>query len=135
VTEPGYDATGYRMNVRPHLGVGWQTIADQVHQEVTMQIRLFCLRLPIKRRIHYSEVAHVSVMSRVSWWWAPTERWESWMQSPRSVTEMPTKGWRYDILMTLRGGKTIKIETATSIAVANEMERQLRQTIGLAEVH
>jgi hypothetical protein len=100
-----------------------------------MQLRLFCLRLPIKRRIQYSQVANISGVSRESWWAAPTERWESDLQNPKSVTEMPTRGWRYDILMALRGGRTVKIETVTSLDVAREIEQQLRQRIGLPEVH
>ena len=46
-------------------------------------------------------------------------------------TVMPSKGWRYDGLMTLEGGKTIKINTVHSPDAAAAMEQRLRRAIGL----
>ena len=141
MARPAYEADSRRMIIRPHLGIGWQTTSDQAHREVTMQLRLFRVALPIKRRIPYSEVVRVAAVSRDSWWsWSlvPISGWfgHSLVGGGRGErTEMPGKGWRYDILMTLKGGKTIKIETVKSTHTAKEMEQQLRHRVGLPETY
>ena len=139
MTRPSYEANDCRMTIYPHLGIGWQTTVDQVHREVTMQLRLFCVKLPIKRRIPYSDVVHVAVACREAWW---TERktprgipQDSFMSSTDGRGPLTTWGWRHDILMTLTGGTTIKIETVRSPRTAKEIEKQLRHRIGLPEVH
>ena len=139
MTRPSYEVNDYRMTVYPHLGIGWQATVDQVHRDVTMRLRLFCISLPIKRRIPYSDVVHVAVACREAWW---TERkcppgmpQDSFMSSTDGVGPLTTWGWRHDILMTLTGGRTIKIETVRSPRTAKEIERQLRHRIGLPEVH
>jgi hypothetical protein len=48
---------------------------------------------------------------------------------------MPTKGWRYDILMTLKAGKTVKIDTVKSSQTAKDTEQRLRRMLGLSLVH
>jgi len=107
-----------------------------------MQLRLFCLRLPIKRRIAYSDVVHLAVVNREAWWtrFQTTRGFsqESFMfrvGTPDYRTPMPTIGSRYVILMTLRGGKTVEIEAVTSSDVARWIEKQLRKRIGLPEIH
>ncbi len=136
------EADNGQSTIRPHLGIGWQTIVDQAHGEVTMQYRLFCLGLPFKRRIPHSDVVRVAAISRESWW----SRAGGYLVFPRNLassgvgtrvdrTPMPTKGWRYDILMTLKSGKTIKIETVKSLHTAKEMELLLRAILGLPEIY
>jgi len=47
---------------------------------------------------------------------------------------MPGKGWRYDILMTLKGGKKpIKIGTLKLADIATDIEREARRRLGLSE--
>ena len=49
-------------------------------------------------------------------------------------TAMPGKGWRYDILMTLKGGKKpIKIGTLKLADIATDIEREARRRLGLSE--
>jgi hypothetical protein len=139
MVRPSYEADDYRMTIRPHLGIGWQTTVDQVRQEVTMQLRLFCMKLPVKRRIPYSDVVHVAVVSREAWW---TEYriprgmpQDSFMSSTDGRGPLTTIGWRHDILMTLKGGRTIKIETVKSTQTAKGIEQQLRHRVGLPEIY
>ena len=141
MARPSYEADSQRMTINPHLGIGWQTTVDQAARGVTMQLRLFCVELPVKRRIPYSKVVRVAAISRDSWWsWAlvPISGWfgHSLVGGGRGErTEMPGKGWRHDILVTLEGGKTLKIETVKSTRTAKEMERQLRHRVGLPETY
>ena len=134
MAESSYEANDYRMTIHPHLGIGWQTTTDQVDREVTMQLRLFCISLPIKRRIPYSQVVEVASICREAWWSRIADG-HFYPELTNEHTPMPTKGWRHDILMTLRGGKTVKIETVTSLDVARGIEQQLQQRIGLPEFH
>jgi hypothetical protein len=46
---------------------------------------------------------------------------------------MPDKGWMYDILITVEKGNTIRIGKVKSPNVANEIERESRQRLGLSE--
>ena len=134
MARPRYEANDYRMTIRPHLGIGWQTTIDQADREVTMQLRLFCVSLPIKRKIPYSQVVGVASICREAWW-SRIPDGHFYPELTQEHTPMPTRGWRNDILMTLRGGKTVKIETVTSLDVAREIEQELRQMIGLPEFH
>jgi hypothetical protein len=139
MARPTYEADSRSMTIRPHLGIGWQTTVDQVRREVAMQLTLFCVRLPIKPRIPYSEVVRVAAISRESWWsWAPVpiSGWfgHSWVGGGRRErTEMTGKGCRHDILVTLEGGKTLKVENVKSTRTAKETEQQLRHIVGLPE--
>lgn len=134
------EADYVRMTIRPRIGTGWETSVVQPHGEVTMQLRLLGVALPIKRRIPRSDVVRVASICRESWW----SRAGGHLVFPRNLassgegtrvdrTPMPTKGWRYDILMTLKGGKTIRIETVRSPLAAKEVEQQLRHRVGLPE--
>jgi len=122
--------------IHPRLGTGWETTVNDLTREICLRFRLLGLPLPIKKIMPFSEVAHVSVVSRESWWSAPTERWESCMGNPeQTVTEMPTKGWRYDLLMTEKGGRTTRLEVLKSRGTANELAGQLRRRVGLPSVY
>jgi hypothetical protein len=130
------------MTISPHFGFGWQTSIPHQDGEVTRQLRLFSLGLPIKQRIAHSDVVRVSSVCRESWW----SRTGGFLVFPRNLassgegtrldrTPMPTKGWRYDILMALKGGKTMKVETVKSPDAAKEVEQQLRRRLGLADIY
>ncbi len=138
----GYESDDGTMTIRPHLGIGWQTTVDRASSEVAMQLRLFRWGLPIRRRIARAEVVRIAAVSRESWW----SRAGGYMVFPRNLASsgegtrpdrmpMPTKGWRYDILMTLKAGKTIKIDTVKSPQIAKDLERRLRGLLGLPAVH
>lgn len=46
--------------------------------------------------------------------------------------EMPQKGWRYDVLVTAKGGRRpLKLGTPKSVDTANEIERECRRRLGL----
>lgn len=103
-----------------------------------MQARVFGLNLPLERRIAFSRVDRVAAISRVSWWsWAGIG-FGGWggillfgVGSSNKRLPMPDKGWRYDILMTLQDGKTIRVEVVKSAPEAAEIERQMRERLGL----
>ena len=99
-----------------------------------MQLQSFCVRLPIKLRIPYSQVADVAAVSREGWWSRVGAAGDFHAEEIGEHPQMPTRGWRHDILMTLRGGKTVKIKTVNSLGAAREIEQQLRHRLGLPEV-
>jgi len=140
--DTGYESDDGRMTIRPHLGIGWQTTVDRGQSQVERQLRMFSFGLPIRRQISHAEVVRIAVVSRESWW----SRAGGHLVFPRNLassgegtrvdhTPMPTKGWRYDILMTLRAGNTIKIDTVKSPQTAKDMEQRLRRILGLPLVH
>jgi hypothetical protein len=130
----------YSITIHPHLGTGWETVLNQMDQEITMQLKLLGFRLPLRRRFPYSQVVRIGTVCRESWWsWAltPLSGWfgHSLLGGGRPErTAMPTKGWRHDILVTLKSGrKPIKIGTVKSPDIANEIERESRRRLGLSE--
>jgi hypothetical protein len=130
------------MVIRPRLGTGWQTTVDDSNQEVRLRFRLFGLPLPINKRVPFSQVAHVAVVCRESWWSRSGTGWSGWagiilfgMGSPETRPEMPTKGWRYDLLMAEKGGRTTRLEVLKSSDSANDLARELRRSIGLPSVN
>lgn len=134
------------MVIRPRLGTGWEITVDDLTREGWLQFKLLGLILPIKKRIPFSEVVRLAVVCRESWWSRAGDPW-GFVQTlvmfrigslPHRAedllherTLMPTKGWRYDLLMTQKGGRTIKIETVKSSHTADELAGQLRQRFGL----
>jgi len=48
---------------------------------------------------------------------------------------MPNKGWRYDLLMTHKGGHTTRLEVLKSSDAAYDLVGQLRQRLGLPSVN
>ncbi|HWR70317.1 MAG TPA: hypothetical protein VN415_04600, partial [Dehalococcoidia bacterium] len=53
----------------------------------------------------------------------------------RRPTPMPTKGWRYDLLMTQKGGRTTRLEVLRSSHAADDLVGQLRRRLGLPSVN
>jgi len=143
------------MVIRPHLGTGWETTIDDLTREVRLRFKCFGLALPIGKAIPFSEVAHVTVVCRESWWSRAGDPWGFWQnlfmfhvaslpqRTPMPTegdrfdrpTYMPTKGWRYDLLMTQKGGHTTKLEVLKSSRTADELVAQLRRRLGLPAVH
>jgi hypothetical protein len=124
--------------IRPGLGTGWETTVDDSKQEVRMRFRVLGLPLPVGKRLSFSEVSHVSVLCRESWW----SRTGGFLVFPRNLassgpgtrpdrTPMPTRGWRYDLLMTRKGGRTVKIVTLRPSDAAYDTAAQLRHRVGL----
>ena len=140
MSDANYKVEPHSITIRPYLGTGWETVLRQMNQEVAMQLKLLGLRLPLRRRFPYSQVVQIATVCRESWWsWAltPLSGWfgHSLLGGGRPErTAMPTKGWRHDILVTLKSGrKPIKIGTVKSPDIANEIERESRRRLGLSE--
>lgn len=128
--------------IRPHRGTGWETVVSRIDREIRMHLKFLHLDLPLRRRISYSEVVRVATVCREAWWSrALTPISGSFGRGVTSGagrperTVMPSKGWRFDIVMTLKGGKTTKVKTVDSPDVAESMERQLRHILGLRPEH
>ena len=131
------------MVIRPRLGTGWETIVNGLNHEVCLRFNLLGLPLPIKKRIPFSQVVHVAVACRESWWsraGGPFGNVQNVMMfgmgslnEPREP--MPTKGWRYDLLMTQKGGRTSRLEVLKSSHTADDLAGQLRRRIGLPSVN
>ena len=130
------------MVIRPRLGTGWETTANDSTQEVWLRFKIVGLPLPIKKRVPFSLVVHVAVACRVSWWsraGGPFGNVQNVMMfgmgslnEPREP--MPTKGWRYDLLMTQKGGRTTRLEVLKSSHTADDLAGQLRRRLGLPSV-
>jgi hypothetical protein len=127
------------MVIHPRLGTGWETTVDDLSREIRVRFKLLGLPLPFQKRFPFSEVARVAVVCRDSWWsraGGPFGNVQSFimfgigsLNQPREA--MPTKGWRYDLLMTQRGGRTIRLQVLKSSSTADELAGQLRQRIRL----
>ena len=142
MVSPARTADVQLMVIRPRLGTGWQATVDDSNQEVRLRFKLFGLPLPINKRVPFSQVAHVAVVCRESWWSRAGGGWSGWagiilfgMGSPETRSRMATKGWRYDLLMTQKGGHTTRLEVLKSPDVAYELVGRLRQRLGLPSVN
>lgn len=127
------------MVIQPHLGTGWETTVNDLTREIRMQFKFLGLELPVRRKIPFSDVVHVAVVCR-SWWsfavgfaygglWRNTGAFG--VGSDREPTPMPTIGWRYDLLMTQKGGRTVRIDSVKSSDAADELSGRLRRRLGL----
>jgi len=134
------------MVIHPRLGTGWETTVDDLSREIRVRFKLLGLPLPFQKRFPFSEVARVAVVCRDSWWSQAGDPW-GFVQNlvmfgigslPHRAedllherTPMPTKGWRYDLLMTQRGGRTIRLQVLKSSSTADGLAGQMRQRIRL----
>ena len=131
MSNANYRVEPHSITIRPHLGTGWETVLNQMDQEVAMQLKVLSFRLPLRRRVPYSRVVQVATVCRESWW---SRIWlEHSIGNPEERSPMPDKGWMYDILITVEKGKTIRIGTVKSLNAASEIERESRQRLGLSE--
>lgn len=127
------------MVIHPRLGIGWETTVNDLTREVRLRFKLLGLPLPIKKSIPFSEAVRVAVVCRESWWsraGGPFGNVQGFLMfGIASVSEarepMPTKGWRYDLLMTQEGGRTIRMEVLKSSRAADDLVGQLRHRLGL----
>ena len=126
------------MIIRPRFGTGWQTTVDDSTREVRLQFKLLGLPFPVKKRIPFSEVVHLAVVLTESYW----SRGRGFLVYPRNLasagpgtrldrTPMSTAGWRFDLIMTQKGGRTTRIERLKSSQAVDELAGQLRQRLGL----
>lgn len=131
---------GDRVRLAPHLRTGWETVFNDVTRDMTMRLRVLGPGLPIRRRISYTQVVRVATACRTTWWAYAGERGgrlriaPGFITGPTNVPMVPGKGWRYDLLVTVKGGKTIRAGTLKSSAVADALQRELRKRLGLAPV-
>ena len=131
------------MVIRPRLGTGWETTVSDLTQEVWLRFKIIGLPLPINRRVPFLQVVHVAVVCRESWWsraGGPLGNVQAFLIfGMGSVNEqrepMPTKGWRYDLLMTQKGGRTTRLEVLKSSHTADDLAGQLRRRLGLSSVN
>ena len=125
------------ITISPSLGTGWATVVDQTRQEIRMQLKLLGLPLPLRRRFLFSQVARVRAVSRPEW------GYES-RASEAVDADIDLRGFRFDLLMTIRGGKTLKlgsfmatyddyIDRSIATKPALEIEREMTQRLGLRE--
>ena len=128
----------YRVIVRPTWGTGWETVLDHMDQQITMQLKAIGFGLPLKRQFPYSQVVRVGKVYRQAWWSRGLAG--SPKQAIRAIFSAGTvhrgrmsgKGHVYDIWVTVKGGKTIKLRAAT-LDMANEIEGECKQRLGLSE--
>ena len=130
------------VTVHPRLGTGWEITLNQIDRQISMQLKVFWIRLPLKRRIPYSLIERVGTVCRDSWRSRKDQALPGWVGiaffgigSFSTRTEMPTEGWRYDVLVTSKGGKTVKLATVKDPDTANGIEQKLRQRFGIQEIH
>lgn len=110
----------------------WEVVFDDINQRISIQPKVFRLRLPRRYRIAYSKVVRVSILYKSSWWSiAGFLRISSFYTG----TSAPTRGSKYDILMTFSSGTTIIVETVKSSDSAKQMEHHFNRKIGLKETH
>lgn len=128
--------------LRPHGRTGRETVLNQMDRQIAIQLKVVGLRLPLKRRVPYAQVVRVASVCRESWWSRYGTGGGNWPVFPGpgggpliitnpSRLPMPDKGWRYDILLTVERGKTTKIGTVKSAVLADEVERECRERLGL----
>jgi hypothetical protein len=129
------------MVIRPRLGTGWEITVDDQTREVCLRFKVLGLPLPVKKRIPFSDVVHLAVVLTYSWWSRgrgflvyPWNLGSSGPGSRLDRTPMSTTGWGYDLLMTQKGGRTVKIETLKSSHAADELAGHLRRKLGFSSV-
>lgn len=125
-----------RTLLHPAFGTGWEVVLDSIHGKVTRRLKLLGVRLPLKQQISYGEVAKAGSFCRVSWWSHANSPFHPMavllafgVGSGHSRTEMATKGWRWDINLTLADGRVIKLATVKTPQKAGELESMLRQEV------
>jgi hypothetical protein len=130
------------MVVHPRLGTGWETTINDSTRVVCLQFKFLGLALPVRKRIPFSDVVHLAVVLTYSWWSRgrgllvyPWNMASSGPGTRLDRTPPSTAGWRYDLLMTQKGGRTIKIETLKSSHAADDLTGQLRRRLGLPSVN
>jgi hypothetical protein len=146
------DSTNYRIEpdritIHPQWGTGWQTVLNHLKQEIVMRPCILGIRLPLRRRITYPQVREVTTACREVWWASgilgmarsknPIELLRTLIDIRDVVTvrtKMPERGWRYDILVTIKGGKRfIKLGTLKSPDTASDLAEECRQRVGLSD--
>jgi hypothetical protein len=135
VVSPARTADVQLMVIRPRLGTGWQTTVDDSNQEVRLRFKLFGLPLPINKRVPFSQVAHVAVVCRESWWSRTGPYGTFYPELINEHAPMPNRGWRYDLLMAQKGGRTTRLEVLKSPDNAYDLVGRLRQRLGLPSVN
>ena len=129
--------------IHPRLGTGWETAVDESRREVRLRFKLLGLPLPVGKRVPFLQVTHIAAVCRMSWWsraGGPFGNMQNLVAfGLSSVNEqrrdpMPTKGWRYDLLMTRKGGHTTRLKVLKSSRDADDLAGQLRLRTGLPSV-
>jgi len=131
MSDTNYRVEADRINIYPHWGTGWQTVLDQMSQQITMRPCILGLKLPLRRRVSYAQVGQISTVCRETWW---SRIWLAHsIGNPEEPSPMPNKGWMYDLLMTVKGSrKPIEIGTVKSPDTASNLAEECRQRLGLS---
>ena len=122
----------HSITIRPHLGTGWETVLNQMDQEIIMQLKVLGLRLPLRRRVSYAQVGQISTICRETWW---SRIWLAHsIGNPKEPSPMPNKGWVYDLLVTVKGSrKPIRIGAVKAPDTASNLVEECRRRLGLSE--
>lgn len=103
---------------------------------MTRRLMALGLRLPVRQHIAFDDVVKVSTFCRISRFGEaggplnPFATLAVWgIYSPSSRTEMPNKGWLWDVNLTLKGGRKVKVATVRTPQAAAEMESRLNHCV------
>jgi hypothetical protein len=135
MSDTNYRVEPGRITIHPHWGTGWQTVLNHPRQEIVMQPCFLWFKLPLRRKVPYSQVAQVAtackqVRNPIDTLFALYAMRD--MYTPE--TRMPIRERRYDILMAVKGGKKfIKLGTLKSPDTASNLVEECRRRLGLSE--
>jgi len=132
MSDTNYRVEPDRITIYPHWGTGWSTVLDQTRQEMIMQPCILGGKLPLRRRVPYAQVGQISTICRETWW---SRIWLAHsIGNPEEPSPMPSKGWVYDLLATVKGSKKpIEIGTVKSPDTASNLVEECRRRLGLPE--
>jgi hypothetical protein len=132
VSNANYRIEPDRITIYPRWGTGWLTVLGQTRQQMIMQLCILRLKLPLRRKVPYAQVGQISTICRETWW---SRIWLAHsIGNPKEPSPMPSKGWVYDLLATVKGKrKPIRIGTVKSPDITSNFVAECRQRLGLSE--
>jgi hypothetical protein len=132
MSDTNYRVEPDRITIYPRWGTGWSTVLDQTRQQITMRLCILGGKLPLRRRVPYAQVGQISTICRETWW---SRIWLAHsIGNPKEPSPMPNKGWVYDLLVTVKGGrKPIRVGAVKSPDTASNLAKECRRRLGLSE--
>ena len=130
-----------KITIHPHGLAKWKTVLDHVNQEISRQFHILGRGLPIGERIPYSKVVRVKLISESLGIGRPGSRNAGkgmrvslfGFSLSRGRHRMQDKKADYYLIVAVEEGDTFKIGPIDSANIAEDVERQLRQRLGLPE--
>lgn len=114
MSKPNFVADDYHIHIWPRWGTGWETVLNHLQQEITMQFKLFGLRLPLRRRIAYAEVKRVLHIERRGLGLGGEHMW-----------------LRYDTCVVTGDGRPVTIASFKPADTAPNLEGELKYRLNL----